>query len=412
MESDYDALIPEGVYRVPLDLLDLRPDAEIDHDLLNPKPVTESEKNIWFFWHAGFAQMHGYTQRNIRAWHRRFSKQGWVIRVLDRNPSSPLNIANFLDVHDRSVFPPAFVDGRIGGDYAPQHTSDMVRWPLLLKYGGVYADVGVIQIGDVDRLWNETIANPASPYEVISYNMSGGVSRGLANYFFGSRKDNPLFARCHKLFLALWSADGGKTDTEGMHASPLLKGVPLMSGDGMSFTENGKTYGPEEISRLLSDYIVQGQALTLVIGLVDEADGWNGPQYAKDHIFAPDYMEGSQLINVMTAWNGPRQLELMSLKLPRVGETETADQAQAREIVQACLQKSFGFKLAHGLIIRVLGATLGSLWRDNPGSDDVPGTYAHWLRHATMYWNQKELPAAQKFEDAMPYRVGRLLEEV
>jgi hypothetical protein len=29
-----------------------------------------------------------------------------------------------------------------------------------------------------------------------------------------------------------------------------------------------------------------------------------------------------------------------------------------------------------------------------------------------MYWNQKELPAAQKFEDAMPYRVGRLLEEV
>jgi len=24
--------------------------------------------------------MHPYTQRNVRAWHRRFSKQGWTIR--------------------------------------------------------------------------------------------------------------------------------------------------------------------------------------------------------------------------------------------------------------------------------------------------------------------------------------------
>jgi hypothetical protein len=411
MESDYDTMMPEGVYRVAPEKLDLRPDSEIDQDLLNPKPVTESDKNIWFFWHKGFKHMHPYTQRSIRAWHRRFSKQGWVVRVMDREPDSPLNIAKFLDIHDKELFPQSFVDGRIGGDYAPQHTSDLVRWPLLLKYGGVYADVGMIQIGDLDRLWNETIGNPDSPYEVLSYSMVTGGIHGLTNYFLGAKKNNPLFLHSHKLFLALWAADGGKLDTEGMHASPLLKGLPMLSGAGLSFVENGKTITEDEVTRLLTDYIIQGQALSLVMGLVDEELGWNGPKYTQEHIYAIDYLVGSQHINTLTAWDGPKQFRIMSLPVAKPGEEETADQKLAREVVQECVGKSFGFKLAHGLIIRVRGPTLGSQWRDNAGSDDVPGTYAKWLRHATMYWNQKELPKNVPFAPFEPIKVGRLLSE-
>ncbi len=159
----------------------------------------------------------------------------------------------------------------MGGDYAPQHTSDLVRWPLIKTYRGVYADVGMIQIGDLDRLWNATVGDPNSPYEVISYNAGGVNARSLTNYFFASRRDSPLFERCHKLFLALWAADGGKSSTDGMHASPLLEGVPMMGAD-MSFEENGKTYGPAEVSKMLTDYIIQGQVLTMVMGLVDESD--------------------------------------------------------------------------------------------------------------------------------------------
>ena len=48
-------------------------------------------------------------------------------------------MANFLDVEDLGTFPQAFVEGRIGGEHAAQHTSDLVRFPLLLRYGGVYA---------------------------------------------------------------------------------------------------------------------------------------------------------------------------------------------------------------------------------------------------------------------------------
>lgn len=408
MESDYQ--IPVGVHAIPSAFLDLRPDSDVDHDLLHPQPVS-SEKNIWFFWHSGFANMHPYTQRNIRAWHRRFSKQGWTVRVMNRLPGSPLNIANFLDTTDPATFPRAFVDGTIGGDYAPQHTSDLVRWPLLLKYGGVYADVGLMQIGDLDKLWNETIANDDSRYEVLSYNCGGADERNLANYFLASRRNNPLFERCHRLFLELWAADGGKTSTEGMHSSPLLKGAPIMGDNALTFEENGKKFSAEEVGKMLTDYITQGQVLVLVMGLIDEEDGWNGPKYSAEHVFAIEYMIGSQLINEYTAWNGPRAFELMSLHLPKDGEVESEDQKLARGIVEACLQKSFGFKLAHGLIVRVLGETLGSLWRKHTGSDNVPGTYAHWLRQGMIYWTPDKLPEALDFKEIAPFKRGPLLRE-
>lgn len=400
--------LPVGVHVIPNNLLDLRPDSEIDHDLLNPKPVI-GEKNIWFFWHSGFKNMHPYTQRNIRAWHRRFSKAGWIVRVMDRLSSSPLNIANYLDISDPDIFPRAFVNGTIGGDYAPQHNSDLVRWPLLLKYGGVYADVGLMQIGDLDRVWNETVGNPDSSFQVLSYNGGGIETRRLMNYFLASGRDNPLFARCHKLFLALWAADGGKTSTEGMHSSPLLEGVPLMGGSDLSINEGDKKIGAEEVSRMLSDYIAQGQVMSLVMGLVDEEGGWNGPAYVAKNVYAIEYMVGSQLINEFTAWDGKEAFKLMSLSLPLEGDVEAPEQKQAREIVEGCLQRSFGFKLAHGLILRVLGETLGSSWRKYEGSDNVPGTYAHWLRYGTMYWNQNEVPAPLDFKIMEPFRRGPLL---
>jgi len=147
------------------------------------------------------------------------------------------------------------------------------------------------------------------------------------------------------------------------------------------------------------------------MGLVDEEDGWDGPKYVAEHVFAIHYMEGSQLINELTAWNGPEAFRLMSLSLPKEGETETEDQAKAREIVEECLRRSFGFKLAHGLILRVMGDTLGSLWRKHEGSDVVEGTYADWLRYGTVHWCQDGLPKALQFEAVEPFKVGPLLRE-
>lgn len=387
--------IPMGLYAVPDAQLDLRSDKEIDHDISHPPPVS-SEKNVWFFWHSGFHNMHSYAKRNIRAWQRRFSKQGWRIRVLDCADNSSSNVANFLDVKDPQTFPRAFIDGTLAGDHAAQHTSDLVRFPLLMKYGGVYADVGVLQIGDLDRLWNNTLGNPESSWEVLSYNVGHLGNLGLTNYFLCSTKNNAFITRCHRLFLALWAENGGRTTTEGMHASPLLEGVPNLPCQ--AFEADGISYNAEEASVLLTDYIAQGQAITKVMQSVDKADGWNGPKYVADHIYAMEFMVGAQLINELTQWDGPKQYRLLSLEMPKNGEKESEEQKQARDIVETCLQKSFGFKLATGLILKVMGDTLGSLWRKHDGSDDIPGTYAHWLRYAIANWNQVNLPPPQGFK--------------
>lgn len=397
MES-YLYSIPEGMHAIPANEMDLRSDAEVDATLLDPpSPSSSSEKNIWLFWHSGYSTMHPYTQRTVRTYHRRFSKKGWTVRVVDRVAGSPCNVANFLDLQDPDTFPRAFREGTITGTYALQHTSDLVRWPLLLKYGGVYVDVGLMPIGDLDRLWNATVGDPGSRWEILSNNAGPPDDYDLTNYLLCARRNNPVFQRCHRLLLALWAEDGGKTSTTGMYKSPLLRGLPLL-GRNLS----------DQDSRDLTDYIIQGQVMRMVLSSVDEEDGWDGPGYVTKHIYALEYMVGSQLINEMTAWDGPRAFELMSLKLPQPGDPETEDQKLAREIVEACLSRSFSFKLAHGMIVRVLGETLGSLWRENTGSDDVPGTYAHWLRYGMLHWSQDKLPEPMEFVRIAPVKTGPL----
>jgi len=103
--------VPNGCHVIPTHLLDLRPDAEIDESIRNPPPVTSSEKNIWFYWSTGYDTMHNCTKRTVRSWYRRFSKQGWTIRVVNRAARSPSNVENFLDTQDPTVFPRAFIDG-------------------------------------------------------------------------------------------------------------------------------------------------------------------------------------------------------------------------------------------------------------------------------------------------------------
>ncbi|PMD48947.1 hypothetical protein L207DRAFT_540010 [Hyaloscypha variabilis F] len=394
--------LPNGCHIVPAHLLDLRPDSDVDKATQNPPPITSSEKNIWFYWSTGYETMHNCTKRTVRSWYRRFTKQGWTIRVVNRAPGSPSNVENFLDTQDPTIFPQESIDGTIGGEFGPQYTSDFVRFPLLIKYGGFYADVGVMQIGDLDRLWNETIGNTDSRFEVVSHNRGGVDGRSLTNYFMGSGRENRFFQRCHELFLAVWNKNGGRVSTKGMHTSPLLKRVPLMRHHSeISLKQQ------EE----LTDYHTHEQVMSIVMGLVDAESDWDGPKYVAEKIYGIEEAEYFDLINEMTGYDGETAFKLMSLQLPERVDFENDDQRLAREIVGACLQKSFALKLAHGMVVKIAGETLGSLWRANEGSDDVPGTYSHWLRYGMIYWNQSELSPALKFRIIAPTKFGTLLRE-
>ncbi|KAI1484968.1 hypothetical protein F5X96DRAFT_662014, partial [Biscogniauxia mediterranea] len=101
----------------------------------------------------------------------------------------------------------------------------------------------------------------------------------------------------------------------------------------------------------------------------------------------------------------------MSLPLPREGRArERGPDPRRGRWSRAAWPGASGLSSRRGLILKVLGPTLSSLWRDNEGSDDVPGTYAHWLRHGTMmYWCQDQLPDRLDFQVIEPYKRGPLL---
>lgn len=397
-------LCPPGCRPIHETDLDLRSISAIEQAIQSPLPLT-NDKNIWFFWHSGYSSLPQYLVRNIHAYHRRLAPHGWVIRVVNADPSSPCYIGQYLDVKDPTLFPSAFRENNIQGKYALQHYSDLVRFPLLWKYGGVYADVGFLQIGDLNEMWDATIADENNPYQIISYCSPGKLE--LMNYFIAASKENECVKRCHELFLKLWE---GRTSTEGLWNHPLLAGVPLL-GEGLAFDdrETGRRIEGLEMQIMLTDYIIQAQVISAVLGCVDEEEKWNGPEYFAKRVYSIDFEIGSQLINTYTKWDGRVAWELLKLQLPSDGEIESDDHQRAREIVEGCLERSFGFKLAHGLILRVMGPTLGSLWRDFPGSDDVEGTYAAWLRYGMVHWKQCTLPLPINGEAIKPSKIGSLL---
>ncbi len=147
------------------------------------------------------------------------------------------------------------------------------------------------------------------------------------------------------------------------------------------------------------------------MGLLDVESDWYGPKYVAEKIYGIEEAEYSDLINEKAGYDGEMAFKVMSLQLHEGVDFENDGQRLATEIVEACLQKIFVLKLAHGMVVKIAGETLGSLWRANEGSDNVPGTYSHWLRYGLTYWNQSELPPALKFRIIAPAKFGPLLRE-
>lgn len=156
----YTMMYPHIPGTLPLPYTTLPPvpsHGDLPESLTDPKLPSRGTKSIFAFWHSGIETLPPYLLRNVVAWHRRFAPLGWTIYVVNMVPTSPLYVGNFIDTQSPSVVPAAFTNKTLDGGYVAQHTSDLVRYPLLLKYGGVYLDVGILQFGDIDWLWTEHI---------------------------------------------------------------------------------------------------------------------------------------------------------------------------------------------------------------------------------------------------------------
>lgn len=65
MEAIMPVSDPDGVLQVQFEDIDNRPDNEIAEQLCGFTAPTNSNKNVWAYWHTGFQTMPQWTQRNV-----------------------------------------------------------------------------------------------------------------------------------------------------------------------------------------------------------------------------------------------------------------------------------------------------------------------------------------------------------
>jgi hypothetical protein len=377
-------------------------------ELKSATPPKSGSKPIFGFWHTGIDTLPPYLLRNVLNWHRRFSPLGWTVYILDTVLDSPLNVSNFIDTTSPAVVPEAFTKRTLSGSYAAQHTSDLTRYPLLLKYGGVYLDVGVLQFGDLNWLWIEHISNPASPYDFAGFTM-GDPPSGISIVNFGliSGPNNPLIRRAHRILLKLWE---GKTDTTGMCKHPFVSHLPLMHLSQEVDVADDAQCKMVINDEVMTDYAIQIQSMGSAQHWYDEEDAWNGPKYVREHCWLYSMLSGAFLLEQMTNWNSARQFELLKLQLPQPGVEESEDQSLARKMVEEVVHESWIVKLGHGFSAKLFGAdTLGMLWRKHVGSDCEEGTYAGWLRSAEVHCVQNHPPKPLEIPVYEPTMRGNIM---
>lgn len=167
---------------------DKRNDEEILRELSTFRAVT-SEKNIWAFWHSGIHSMPAWCQRNVCAWVRMHSHNGWTVRVLDSIKDSKNYSLKYVP---DAILPAAFVHGTMDGPYVGPHSADMLRGACLYAHGGVFLDVGIPLIRSIYRICWAKLEDPSTPYEVAAPWVYG---THIGNHFVSARKGSPFIGR-------------------------------------------------------------------------------------------------------------------------------------------------------------------------------------------------------------------------
>lgn len=105
---------------------------------------------------------------------------------------------------------------------------DLVRLPLLLEYGGVWLDAGMILFRHLDDICWKKIEDPESPYELAGFLLASYKDDDLAmaNGFIAAKAHNPFLQRVHQVYRALWN--DGAVNQDGFHIHPLLRHLGTM----------------------------------------------------------------------------------------------------------------------------------------------------------------------------------------
>lgn len=305
----------------------------------------------------------------------------WTVHIVDRVDGSETSVFHYVE---DSFFPQTFINGTMDSHMA--HMGDLVRLPLLWKYGGVWMDVGLILLRHVDDICWKRIEDPESPYQLSAVAlMHLPDTYTPLNGFLGTKRNNPFIKRWHDIYLALWSE--GVTNATGFHKHPLLRHLPLFHPplDMVNMKDIVINY------EVLCDYLAHYMCAERLRKLIDPNDGFNGPEWYDKHMLLFDARDEMFYAQIITDWDAQRQFRLLSL--PRSGDNAVVDKSwhEAEALVTSVLANSSMVKLPHGPGSGGAKISmLADLWdvEENHSKDNEEGSFAAFLRYSSTHFDQ------------------------
>lgn len=372
--------LPAGLAHIPTSKIDTRSDEEIAEWLQHRHPVT-SEKNVWAFWNSGWKSMKPWNQRTVINWVRRLGPE-WTVHMLDHVPDSETSVTHFVE---EEWLPEAFNKRAMNGPFVGQHSADLIRLPLLYKYGGVWMDASTILLRDLnDICWNK-LEDPESPYQMAGFGIEVREDDyTLHNYFIASRAGNPFIKHWHSIFCSLW--EGPRLNALGFHKNPLFK--HLKGFEPPLKKMNCPTVPiPNEF---VADYLAQWLAFERLRALVDPTDGFDGAEYYSKNILLMSCVQETYAFQIQTHWAGRKQFEILNVKRDGEGAEKNDAWYEADKFVNFALAEVSTIKLAHGPGGEGKNVSLADLWdkEEFHNADNEEGTFAAYLRYGSTHYDQ------------------------
>ncbi|KAI1136537.1 glycosyltransferase [Hypoxylon sp. FL0543] len=367
--------VAEGLVEVPREVLDSRSDAEIIASLTRFQPVV-SEKNVWAFWDHGLERMKPWMRQNVINWVRRLGSS-WTVRVTDVVPGSPNHVLNYVP---DDYFPSAFLENRIDGDQKGQHASDLARLPLLIEHGGAYMDVGLLLFRNIDDICWAELQDPKSPFEICAFALQGREYFGqIINSFIAARKGNIFAKKWHSIYLHLWA---DRTNLIGVQQHPAIRHLGLLKYD------DDPTFGDACDWEAFTDYASHALAYERLRLTKDPSPGgFDGAGYFQKHVFLLDAW--SEMFLRQDEFDGDGLYEIFSTTydLEKLSSGDVKQRA-VEELCNSLLAKSCMAKFSSGFWQPGMPLPLTRHWADRENSSFDPMTWAGYLRHGSIHFEQ------------------------
>jgi hypothetical protein len=162
------------------------------------------KKTLWTYWDKGLPFLSPFQRLNLCLW-RQTLGMDWQVVVMDQNANSPLHYAHFLPPSQlpRSFFHPQFSRLHDEGHLSAVYRSDMLRLPLLERYGGLWADLTTLPLKHPESFCSleDALCGFVLPHQGLKvFNQRNHFE----NWFILARAQSPLIQAWSRAFFQFW----------------------------------------------------------------------------------------------------------------------------------------------------------------------------------------------------------------